>query len=326
MLIRKKNKLFIVHSPLHIIICMRILDQENIDIKDCMFFAYYSLTNEKKIKFYLKKFGLYEKTIFYKYNTFSIINVFQSIYRGFKIRNVEAIYFSAIESVFLHSILAYVKHDNFFTFDDGTANIDSLSRYFGTYKKRKIARFFRYIFRIKHDIESVRKKTHAHYSIYKGYENITDNIKYISLFDENENSQEYKSDDECFVLLGSVFNEVVKKINDKKILIDRMDFFLKKTVGDKKNDFYYIPHPREKNYTTFDGKIITSSEVAEDIIINLSKKYKKINLYGFSSSAQFNVSSIHNVKLFVFHSPLMTNVLNSLAHKIRSSNAELIEL
>ncbi|GKW02651.1 glycosyltransferase family 52 [Pectobacterium carotovorum] len=326
--IKKKSnkKLFIVHSPLHVMICKRVIDISNLDINDCVFFAYYTKSNKKKLTSYLSRFGFLEHSIFYKFSQHGILNIVRAFWLKVNVSHVEDIYFSAIDNVFLHSILSFVKHESFFTFDDGTANIDLSSKYFFCGKKRAISVFFRYLLGIKYDSNYIRGNTSLHYTIYDGYENITNNVHYLPLIKNNELSNSPTCNlKTCVILLGTVFREAAISNEYENELVNKLKcFFSDNLVGT--GDFFYIPHPRDVigNFPGF--KTISNENIAEDIIISLASKYNSVHVYGFSSSAQFNTLSLSNVKHMVFYSKLITNVLNSLSKKMNLNGAISITL
>lgn len=216
--------------------------------------------------------------------------------RGFfKGKTYNKIYSASVDSVYTHSILSFSKFFDFFSFDDGSANLINTSAYYIDQRSFLKKSLFK-LFGCHYDLEKTKKKINCHYTIYKNRANIVANTVEIEFefLPKNECEIILSKKPIANVLLGSVFNELLLNKYEKENLIKKLSEFIK----DK--NFYYIPHPREtENYFEY-TKTIGGFEIAESKILGLLNEYECINLYGFNSSVQINLSSHHDVRCIIF--------------------------
>lgn len=216
------------------------------------------------------------------------------IRRLFKGRYYQSLYSASVDSVFTHSILSFIKFDNFYSFDDGSANLNRNS----TYYIEQRGYFKRILFRLtgcKYDLRKTKSIIRSHYTVYKNKKNIVPNTTYIDFEFPAQCSDGRKETNDknsvANVLLGTVYDEV---FSDNEVIIKKLSCFF----ADK--DFYYIPHPRDTHNFFINGMRIDGPEIAESKILSLLKRYETINLYGFGSSVQINMSSHRGVVNYVF--------------------------
>jgi len=204
------------------------------------------------------------------------------------------IYFSSIHNLYIQLIISIVRFKQINTFDDGIGNINKEGVFYSDYLSLK-SKIIRYFFKIKFDINKIKKQTKSHYTIYKGIDNIVENCTYVDLF-------------------GGVDTNAIDKYEEVSIFIGQpleaidtdIDYTCLKDFMSKKGISLYYPHPRENLNVEFNK--ITSPLIAEEYIINFLRENPnlKINVYGFFSSVLFNVISIHRIKVYALSDNLMS--------------------
>lgn len=198
-------------------------------------------------------------------------------------KNYNSIYVANIEMTHVHYLMSVCKFKNIKTFDDGTANIFTSSMLYQGNNSRD--GFLCYMGK-KYALSDLRVMTEKHYTIYKDENNITENLEYVSLFDDAEFCENETFDyKEKTVLLGGVFRELSSKpwelVNVVKSILPE--------------DTIYIPHPRDRSCFFDEYQKIDGFEIAERKILNLLKSVETINLYGFNSSTQLNLKSVARI-------------------------------
>jgi len=156
----------------------------------------------------------------------------------------------------------------------------------------------RLIFGIKYGMEDIKNKSSLHYTIYKDFKNIISNTHYISLFDEglSEECLERKKNS-CNLILGTLFPEYMETDEGCSSIILKCI----ERLQDKKIDTYYLPHPKDDSNFRHDELIVLDGSVAELEVKQLLIKYSKVNLYGFNSSAQYNLMSDDRIVNYVYY-------------------------
>lgn len=245
----------------------------------------------------------------------------------------KAVYLASIENPLVQFILSIINFDELFTFDDGTANINRGSTY---YVKRK-ASFSEYIIqktvRIKYDMDEIKKISSKHYTIYKDLPNIIQEVEFIPLvFDDSNDINSEKSEkrgvmgyvNECNVMLGSVYDEMTDSKKSSLMLLEACEAYMVATGL----PCYYIKHPRNRlNYKFKSMEIITEPVIAEISVKNLLQKHTAVNLYGFMSTCQINLSSFAGVKNKIFCMQSSNDKISSHTNALnRIFNFEVINI
>ncbi|HIF9439594.1 TPA: glycosyltransferase family 52 [Photobacterium damselae] len=281
--------LVICSTPLQILQIKKLIDKEIINKFE--FFCFSEPSEQIKYYFEMLKVTSCKNAIFYEPKKRFPFYVYylKKIFKGKKYGNV---YFANIDNIYCQYILSFVSFDKIITIDDGTLNL----YYDGSFYKEKRSNTNKLIYNIfgcKYNLRDVKKNIYKHYSIFKNKQNIAKNIDNIDLFNATE---KIKNKKEINVLLGTVYSH----ISDNSIeLLNKLECFFKCV------DFIYIPHPRDSMFKFDNAKNIDGLNIAEDKIIKLLKEYETINLYGFNSSAQINLSGVSGIRNYVFKSKLI---------------------
>lgn len=323
--IRNFNSLFICSTPLHCLIASAIINKNKLDKKDCYIFYHTRIDNAKNRDAYenLKRDlggGVYLiSSKFFWMRLWNTIIIIRSIF-------YKNVYFAIPDSVFTQMALSRYPDIKLSTFDDGTANIYESSRY---NKRRGLplhSLILSYIFGNRYSIERIKRESVEHFTLYDGVpNNMRNECTHITLFSENE----YRHSDfsgNCAVILGTVYKEVYGNFS-----AERVDSLINKIIRkiDKNTPVYYISHPRENYIPHANFNLISSFKVAEISILNLLEKYQSIDIYGFFSSAQINMSGIsyiNNICILGEVSDAISDELRVKFSRILSGRVKFIEI
>lgn len=219
------------------------------------------------------------------------------------------IYLANFHVSIIHHILSRLDFDNIHTFDDGTNNFNKKSVMY-TMKPTPFIKsiLHRISGRIFH-WEDVLDLTSKHYTIFKNKSNIIPETNYIDLSLINSCNGESTSSESgtLNIFAGTVYSDAVSSKVPKSELIDALARFITNYKID-----VYIPHPRDEVRYFENVNTLITDKVAEEEILSLIQKGYSINLYGFSSTVQFNLSSLPQVKNFALNSPILKPAFNEV--------------
>lgn len=278
--------LIVCFTPLQLIQCQKLIEEKIIGKCKLIFLT---SNDSKQIRYYYEKFPCDEKLLYLTHKRFPFYALdLKAMFNSVTYNNV---FLSNVDSIYCHYILSFIRFSDLFTFDDGTINLVQDSGFY--INKRSL--FYSLLYKAlgcKYDLNRTKSEITQHFSIYKDHKNIVDNVRYINLeFVSNEEQVTECRYPVANVLIGTVYDSIT---NDKASLLAQLNFEF------KNKEFYYIPHPMEIDGDFDLGYSIPGYEIAEIKILNLLNTYNKINVYGFNSSVQINVSQnerITNYKL-----------------------------
>lgn len=303
--------LVVCFTPLQVLIAIQVIESENIDYNNVHFVYFSPIMDLKHQKYYFKIASRAKKSTYIgDVYSFRLLRNIKKLFGSSRFDNV---LLASIDDSITHYLLSYTNFNNLITFDDGLGNILKTGSYFvkhhrNTFKKR----FFSIIHLIlgrKYYLDDVKHRVDRHYTIYKHFENCIQNPIPISLFNfESLTLNPRKSID---VFLGTIYKEIVTHGNEKLLkdeVINFIESFSSKPV--------YIPHPRALD-EEFKKYELESEYIAENIVLDYLNDGFVVNLYGFASSCQFNLSDVKNVNIFVLDSqwlsPAMKDGLKMLS-------------
>ncbi|MGN5130883.1 glycosyltransferase family 52 [Aeromonas hydrophila] len=298
-------ELFICTTPLQVMICISIIKKKRLT-KDNVELLYFDSRKSPIIKNTLKKIEKSVNLTTYIETKNRNFFYFHKLFFYVRKRKINSIYLASIDLTLIDFILSYAKYDQFFTFDDGTANILPNSFYYKMSEFGSIKRLLRSFFGLKYNLSEIKSNSQRHYSIYSDFENIIDRVEYVELAIDDYISHEIDKikSCECNVILGSCYEILWPDITET----EQADLARKcknKVFKDNVNTFY-IPHPgNSKNKFFNDLDVVDVTDIAEIEIVKLLNKFEIVNVYGFVSSCQFNIRTVSSIKNHVFYSDHM---------------------
>lgn len=318
--------LFICFTPLHILICEKII--ENYHSEEFELLLLFNHDN-KKTTFYADRMKPKPKNIFK--TTIYQASIYKNLNSSFKIKNMLKgknyinVFTPHPKGLFIATVLSNVTYKNLYSFDDGVANLHYEGYLFcGKLVKlrlrNKIKKQIKYLLLgIKpNDFESYTSALKAHYTIFPNMPNLIKKTKEIKLFNENFSDKGNRTKT-IKLFLGQPIYE--KELEKNRILIEGL-------IEKFKIDLY-LPHPREE-YIIKNVKYIDTKLIAEDYIISQLQKDKTVNfeIYGFFTTALFTLSNLDILKLnaiFIQNDEVFENV-KSLYSIMQKLNIKVINL
>jgi len=303
--------LVVCFTPLQVLIARQVIEKESIDY-DKIHFVYFSPVMDRKHQKYYSLIASKAKESTHVKDVYSF-KLLCKLKKHFGFSRFDNILLASIDDSITHYLLSYVQFNKLITFDDGLGNILKTGSYFIQHHRKTIKKKFfsiiHFLLGRKYYLDDVKNRVDIHYTIYKKFENCIQNPIPISLFDfESIPLNPHKSID---VFLGTIYKEIVTHDNEKLLkdeVIKFIESFPSKSI--------YIPHPRAVD-EEFKKYEFESEDIAEDIVLRLLNEGFSVNLYGFASSCQFNLSDVKNVNIFVLDSrwlsPAMKDGLKMLS-------------
>lgn len=207
--------------------------------------------------------------------------------------NVKNVYAASIDNRYIQLIASILNNTNFYTFDDGLANLNYNGSYYKNEELSRIREFLWGIIGVDFFVQNFRKRSKIHYSIYQDKKNIIDMVENISLF----NGVKYKNSDvrgEINIFLGQPLYEVNVLADNEYI----------NNVLKKLNINMYFPHPRENYIIDGNLDVIKSNLIFEDYILEFFEKNEQlinINIYTFFSTAVLNLSNLYFINTYIVY-------------------------
>ncbi|WP_333901591.1 glycosyltransferase family 52 [Enterobacter wuhouensis] len=292
--------LVVCFTPLQILIAMQVIDRENIDYNDIHFVYFSPIMDIKHQKYYLQIASRAKKSTHIK-EVYSF-RLLRKIKKHFGLSRYNNVLLASIDDSITHYLLSYIKFNKLITFDDGLGNILKTGSYFVKHQrttiKKKLFSVIHLILGRKYYLDDVKHRVDRHYTIYKHFENCVQNPIPISLF--KFESVSLNPDKSIDIFLGTIYKEIVIQGNEQLLkdeVINFIESFSSKPI--------YIPHPRAVD-DEFKKYELKSEDIAEDVVQKYLNDGFVVNLYGFASSCQFNLSGVKNVNIFVLDSQCLS--------------------
>lgn len=321
----KIKSLLICLTPLQILIARRIVElkpSESFDLlvlaqQDNDKYKYYfkNLSNNcNKSTYYPLKGGIYGLLHFLKYYYFNLHHEYSAYSK---------VYIASIDSIYCQIIVSNLSNSKIYTFDDGTANINTNSIYFDDRPSNLPRKLASRVLGIRYNMKDLKALSIKHYTIYDGLPNITNKTQFISLYNRSSKYISHsivKHDKEYIAIyLGQPLEEISKEFNENDIT----------RILSKLNIQYYYPHPREKKLPKGEFTIIDSPLIFEDYILKTldANPHKIIQVFSYISTVNLNISGLDRVETyFIFH-PLLFDKFNEFyTLALKMPNVQLIKL
>ncbi|MEK5289178.1 glycosyltransferase family 52 [Streptococcus sp. FSL R7-0212] len=273
--------LIICHTPLQMYIAKKII--ENHKMEQFHLINYFFSDNTKR-KYYFKLLSqscqISEEIQLHDSKGLVKETIRQRFLRN-RIR-YEKVFIASIDSIFVQSILTSIVFNELMTFDDGVANLFKNSLLYENQTPRPLKLLKKVLF-ISYDLESIKKFSKVHYTIYSG-NNIISNCQKLTLFDYKIDTK-INPDKEISILIGQ---PIYKDGSKNKNTFEQIAKNLKIE--------YYYPHPRE-TYIVNGINYINTDLIFEDYLSSILGKYSKIKLYTIFSSAVLGYDNLKNIEV-----------------------------
>lgn len=297
--------LFICMTPLQMLIAEKIIKRKS--LQNCILVAV-AYSDNPKFRYYYSQLGkLCEKSYFFLVNNRTLFDRIKVMFRlkMFLLKlnkvNFSGCYLASIDCSYIQLLTSGIKTEKIYTFDDGTVNLISNGIYYKNRSYSLAEKCFRILFSIHDTVESYRKKSMLHYTIFNNTSNIIDDKEYISLINDtcSEQTQSMKKTVKIFV--GQPLFEI--KVKKETLLT----FFKREKIN------YYYPHPREiekfENIT-----YLTSDKIFEDYIVDYLQQNPTytLEIYTFFSTVILTVKDIKGVSII----PCYTDEIDPKYHSV----------
>lgn len=228
--------------------------------------------------------------------------------------NFNTIFLACIENIYTHALVSRVSFEKIITFDDGTANIDTQSFLYREEKKSILNKLFRTIFRIKYDMNKLKKSSKKHYTIYSSKKNISTKLEKINLFQKDKKSTNISDINYSIFLTQPIFTDNRRNIELYYRLYNKYHF-----------DFYF-PHPRD-NSEYHEGNKIETELIFEDYLIQEISRNPTTHytIYTCFSGAILNISHLYNVSVIALKPDLEEFIQYQGIYNFFDKNGILIE-
>ncbi|SKC20600.1 Prolipoprotein diacylglyceryl transferase [Kosakonia radicincitans] len=310
--------LIVCFTPLQVLIALQAIKKEDVDLDTVKFIYFSSIANGKHKKYYdlISQKAGESKFITDIYS----LRLLHRLKEEFKNASYDKVFLASLDDSISHYLLSFVNFKELVTFDDGLGNILKTGSYFVPHPrktiKKRIFTLVHFLLGRKYYLDTLKKRSDRHYTIYRGFENCVANAIAIPLFDFPETIAIKENSVDVF--LGTVYKEIVCSGDEHELKLDLLSY-----IKNKSPDARYIPHPRARDSEFTDFEVI-SDNIAEETVMEFLNAGFVVNLYGFASSCQFNLSGVKDVNIFVLDSPRLSSVMkdgiNMLACTLPSEN------
>lgn len=299
--------LFICMTNLQLLIAKAIIEKERLDNVELLFIG--DAGNIKNVCYLNKIKPLCQHVSLEanakKTSTFKTLKrtlYAKKIMMSYK-KKYDVVFFANFHVPLIHHILSMVSFNELRTFDDGTNNINKKSVMYRDSSVSFTSKHFRRLMGRKYHKEDILKLDRIHYTLFPEKPNIIEKKEAITLIcynSENSGTNTVKK-----VLLGTVYSDAIDNKHGVVSLIQKVQSFI-----DARKIDYYIPHPRELLYQFNNVENINSELIAEDIILGFLMQGFRLELYGFNTTAQINLSNISFIENYNLKSPLLKECFN----------------
>ncbi|MEL7748233.1 glycosyltransferase family 52 [Enterobacter cloacae] len=304
-------KLFLCNTPLQAMIAARIIDNESLDLHDCSLLYICDEVNDKAHSAFVKLSSIMKFA--------KLISGARSISGVRKMRKfissigkVDEIFVACIDDSLAHYAISFTKGAIIKTFDDGTANITSSSRYFlgkgRTGLRAALLKAFHFINGNRYNLDLVKAESVLHYSIYKDFDNVMNNVKHIQIFGDEPIKKGV-----CHLFNGVNYSNYCKSKKDAKSLKSKIYSFLKSLDGD-----VIYSSVSEKDQQIFSNYIVKHELIDIEYVNSLRQRYKVINIYGFADYMQNLLIDEPGIVIHPIYSDLLLGEVNECSRVLSS--------
>ncbi len=292
----KPGHLFICYTPLHALIAKKVIEKEQISTYILVF--YYHVDSEKIRHYFAEISAKAVKSYYIKKNNnlLHTIRVLVTLFFVLKrhLSGAPIIYTGNVKSIYSRFLIYALRSKNLHTFDDGIGNVSGEGYFYIGLTPSVLSKFASF-FGLDLSYSRVYSLIKKHYTIYK-MKNVMPFCEYIGLFDFESGNPATNNLSSAAVLLTSTMCE------DGFISLDFEKKLYKKVIEDF-NVKYVIAHPLEMHEKCTDQgvTVLKSEKIAEDIVMDLKKKYSNIKVIGWYSSALIHLLHVKGIETINIH-------------------------
>lgn len=316
--------LFICVTTLQCFIAENIIRNYKLDKSQCELLMLAPVKNSLYEKYFQRLAAGMQKSEYLLVDRDKKISFVKEIFRikkKYKNRCYNTVFLSSIEQAFIQIILSQIEFDHLITFDDGTANLNKNGVFYKNNRSTK-GKIILSLFGNRFDLNKLKQRIDKHITIYKTNNNIVSNLEFLDLgFLSKFNNKNTDRESVKKIVIGTVYDEMVAKKEDKIHLIKLLENFFSKS-----NDVLYFPHPRDKTHYFKSIKYVEKDLLVEEALMDLSQNYSKIEIFGFLSSAQFNLEAQNKFQQYYFVSSLLRKDLKDLMKLAESLSFKAYDL
>jgi N-acetyllactosaminide alpha-2,3-sialyltransferase len=284
------NSLCVCFTPLNVLIARRVAEINNTKFSKGVFIT--SVDTEKQ-RYYANVMQEFCESVDYlivatddsHFRPRHLSILFRRIkYRKLfqKYSPLDAIYVAASYNDYLFELLSGIDFKHFYTFDDGLVNIyddGTLIRHFGWR-----AKIFLKLAGVKYWPARIRETSELHYTIYKAKHSFS-KTQFVELTPATKSSSRGAE-------VKKIFLGALPEASEEMWRLIRNSVNEIKPHG-------YLAHPREKIKKIENVEYINTPLVAEDYVLTEMENNSNLffEVYGYDSSALFNLAKVHGVKV-----------------------------
>ncbi|HFC8543691.1 TPA: glycosyltransferase family 52 [Neisseria weaveri] len=283
--------LVIAFTPLHLLIARQIMNKKP---DETFHLVMASHVETEKICFYYEKF-----VGDYQYGSKWILSGWQNEQAAVRVclkalprSNYQTVLIGAIHEPFGQELIRKLHFDVLETFDDGTANLCPGSFLYKAPRRRKWQRFCHWL-KGKHNVETLRKLSSKHYTLYPGLGNIAEPLEALTLWKRpSEKNKPVKETRKLFVSQPGILS------TESPLAYHEMLQQLFAQYGMTA----CVLHPREQQQMPSEIPCIHTPLLIEDYIIGQIEQHPDVGfeLYTFFSSSALHLQHIPNVGVTCF--------------------------
>ncbi|MGX3067003.1 glycosyltransferase family 52 [Ursidibacter arcticus] len=271
--------LMICYTPLQVLIAEKIIE---LYPNERFYGVMICSVKNKKFEYYAERLSLKCEQFFsihQRTERFHLLKQIISLKCKFANLKFDKVFVASINDIQIQFILSSVRFNEFYTFDDGTANIVPSSLYYTPEPNTFIRRSINSLFRNKYSVEKLKALSKQHYTIYPDFPNIIENTIVIDLFNTQKSKNENLVNEPItHILLGQpVYLEHDKNIRLAEKVIKEFNIDL------------YLAHPREQ-YKLDDVSYIDTPLILEDYLAQ-EFSHRRCCIYTYFSSAVLNIKN-----------------------------------
>jgi len=275
--------LFLVRSPLQVVLAERIIALEKIKRYDVVY--YNRAVNRKDLIYFQRLAQGAEKSV--HITAGHLLRLPRSL--AIVARRHSAIYFATLSFTLFRTLLAFKNRSTYVSFDDGAANF--IQQSFHRRESRGLARLRDKVFAAP-SAGNLFAKVDRHYTLDKTLPNIVDasKLRNLTLLDEEPPNCSDNTGKKITFVIGQPYHEVLEDSQIRQL----REGLAQIPSGN------YLPHPREAQGTTPESLVRLEDErLAEEVITSALASGANVRVIGWYSTVLYTLKDPRIEKVFL---------------------------